>query len=262
MKRSKLSVLVAAIRPWNWRKLYDSIAKSYSGEWEVIFVGPYPPLPEDVDLPNLVFIKDWGSSMRAQQIALTHAKGEYCTWVADDGWFLPNALDQAFKQTEDEDWDTLGVDGIIGRYWEGEGDHKAMDNPEYYRLNFHDGARSKWIPDDCPLLNLTIAPTETIKFYGGWDCIFETIPMALCDLGVRMHLGGVRFKLCDAALYACTHTPGHEGDHGPIHDGQTLVDMPLFKSMWDGPEDPKRMFIKIDNWKKAPARWERRFGKV
>jgi hypothetical protein len=262
MEDIQLSVLVAGIRPWNWKALYDSVAASFSKSWEIIFVGPYPP-PDDLSrVSNCIFKEDWGTPMRAQQIALTMARGKFCTWVADDGVFLPHALDEAFTYYNVDDWISSPMHGVIGRYWEGSGDHSAMNNPEYYRLNWHDGARGRWIPDDCLLLNLTIAPTETIKSFGGWDCGFEVIPMALCDLGVRVHLAGMRFRLCPGVLYTCSHMPERTGDHGPIHDAQTYVDMPLFKRIWDGPTKPDRIYVALDNWKNVPERWERRFGKA
>lgn len=257
----ELSVLVAGIRPQNWKKLYDSLAASFSEPWEIIFVGPYPPGSDCRGLPNLVWKEDWGSPMRAQQIALTLAQGRNISWVADDGVFLPKALDVAFDFWRREGDYGNPFRGIIGRYFEGDGDHSAMVDPNYYRLNFHDGARSRWIPDDCLLLNLTVANTRIIRALGGWDCQFEAIPMALCDLAVRAHLHGMRFKLCPNVLYTCTHMPGLTGDHAPIHIAQTEFDMPLFKRIWDGPQKPDRIEIPLDNWTKAPSRWERRFGK-
>jgi len=36
----KLSILLPGIRVDRWVKLYESIEKSFSGSWEIIFVGP------------------------------------------------------------------------------------------------------------------------------------------------------------------------------------------------------------------------------
>lgn len=93
-----VSIFLAGIRPDNWNKLLNSVEAATDRTFELIFVGPYPPKGSILKNPNVKFIKDFGSSTRCYQIGLVHAKYDYVTWSADDGYFLPNrSIDKAFE---------------------------------------------------------------------------------------------------------------------------------------------------------------------
>lgn len=249
-----LSAVVPSIRPANLQRLYESIQSSYSGEFEFIVIGPYRmPLWFD-NKTNIVYIEDYGSPTRAQQIGIVRAKGEYVLWGgADDGWYLPGAVDIAMK--------TVGPKTVvIGRYYEGS-DNPAMNERKYYQINTHTSSRSKYIDNECLMLMVGVLPRELLVGLGGLDAIrFETLPMAFIDLSARMFRYGASLELQDEIMFRCTHMPGHMGDHGPIHDGQTLHDEPEFRAMYNDPTSLKRTTIDISNWQQAPAKWVRRFG--
>lgn len=252
----KLSCLVPGIRTANWRKLYDSIGASCTKyDWEVIFVGPYP-LPDNMKgLPNALWIEDWGSPIRCQQIALLAAQGDFITWAADDGVFLPKALDIGFSLIMEHNGVINQKTVLMGKYTEGDGDTKHMGKDDYYHLAQHDASNILCIPKNYLMLNVGLVPRQLLLKVGGWDCQFEVCPMAYNDLAIRLQNMGCVFMIQHELMFKCSHLPGHAGDHGPIHDAQTLHDEPLFKELY-----AQRGNVRLDNWKDAPERWERRFG--
>ena len=251
----KLSVVVPSIRPHNLERLHDSICNAYSGEFEFIVVSPYP-LPPAMFRRNVCCIEDFGTPVRAQQRGICAAGGQYILWgVADDGVFFPGSIDKALAKASER---TV----VIGKYYEGAGENPDMAADKYYYINTHDCCRSQHIENDNLMFMVGIVDRGTLLDLGGVDAErFEALPMAFNDLSVRMRHAGVEMVLDDKPMFHCTHMPGHEGDHGPIHDGQTLHDEPAFRALYNDPGSLDRIRIDIDNWKRAPARWERRFGK-
>lgn len=255
----ELTVICPGIRPQNWLKLYKSIASSFFKQWEIIFIGPYPIPKELENKTNVRFIHDWGSPIRCQQRGLIAAKGDWITWAADDGVFLPNALDIAFKKVSDYDFDKYHL--VMGKYYEGnnDGDMPMQDN-DYYVLSNHDATRIKWIPASYFMLNVGIVSRELLLEVGGWDCQFQVCPMAYNDLAIRLQRKGVHFIIQDEMMFKCSHMPGHEGDHGPIHDAQIGFDQPLFKKIYSEQKCSERIRIDLFNWQNCPSKWEMRFG--
>lgn len=253
----QLSIICPGIRTKNWLRLYNSIKESFSGAWEIIFVGPYPLPPELMKFENIKYQEDWGSPIRCQQIGLTLAEGEYINWAADDGIFLPGALDIGFKKLEGYDYRAV----VMGKYYEGNNDgDMPMQETKYYVLSNHDASRSPYIPKEYLMLNVGLVSTKLLIEVGGWDCQFEVCPMAYNDLAIRLQRYGCPFIVQDEMMFRCSHLPGHAGDHGPIHDGQIYHDQPLFLYIYDDPESTMRIHIDLDNWKLSPSRWTRRFG--
>ena len=249
-----LSVIVPSIRPGNLQRLYESIQTAYSGEFEFIVVGPQALDGYFADKPRVKHIPDMGSPVRAQQIGLTHASGEYVLWgVADDGLFRPGVIDLALPKAGPKIV-------VVGKYNEGV-ENPAMADRKYYYINTHDCCRSAYIGNDWLMLMVGVVGRELLCEVGGVDASrFETLPMAFNDLSARLYRHGAQFVLQDEIMFRCTHLPGHMGDHGPVHDGQTLHDEPEFRKIYNDPEAVKRIRIDINNWKLAPARWARRFG--
>jgi len=256
-----LTVLCPGIRTGNWEKLYNSIIDSYKGEWEIIFISPYE-LPKELKTTkknNVKLINDWGSPIRCQQRGLCEAEGEYITWAADDGTFLPNALNIAFDKVKGKDYKTI----VMGKYTEGSGNTNSMLGNYYYYLNHHDACNLPFMPPESLMLNVGIVSRQLLVELGGWDAeSFEVCPMAYNDFAVRAKRWGAEFIIQDELMFKCSHLPGHEGDHGPIHDGQIYRDQPKFTLMYSDEEASQRTVIPIDNWKKAPERWTRRWGKA
>lgn len=252
----KLSVLIPSIRPQNLQRLYDSIKSSFSGEFEAIVIGPYG-LPDSLkDVANVKFIESWQSPLAAQQHGLTQATGEYISWAADDGWYLPNSLDIAFELVKDKDYKAV----VMGKYQEGDRVNDHMEKDDYYILNNHDGSKCMFLPEHTYMLNCGILSRQILLELGGWDAKnFWTCPPGYNDLAIRLQKYGCEFIIQQPLMFACTHLPGLMGDHAPIHNVQTLRDEPMFKEIWNHPYFSKRLAINIDNWKQAPEIWENRF---
>ena len=106
-----LSIVCSGYRSENFEKLYDSIEKSFSGEWELIICGPNAPTFE---AENFLFIQDYGSPARCCQRALLMAKGDYVSFAWDDGVYLPGMLDKLYVVTK-AGFENLG---IVGKFYE------------------------------------------------------------------------------------------------------------------------------------------------
>lgn len=256
----QLSVICPGIRTTNWSKLYKSIGDSFSGKWELLFVGPYN-LPDELKTKdNIQFICDWGSPIRAQQIGLTYAKGEWITWAADDGFYLPGALDIGFELLDNYKMDYKIL--VMGKYLEGDGDTEHMKEKDYYYLSNHEASESPYLPGWYLMLNVGIVSTKLLKEVGGWDCSFQACPMGYNDLAIRLQNYGVKFLVQNEIMFKCGHMPGTTGDHGPIHWAQLENDQPLFKKIYSVPDCIKRTKIDLNNWMNSPERWLRRFGTI
>jgi hypothetical protein len=253
-----LTILCPGIRTANWEKLYNSIIDSFHGTWEIIFISPYelPDTLKNTKRKNVTLITDWGTPMRCQQRGLTQATGTYVTWAADDGVFLPGALDIAFSKVDKENYKSV----VMGKYTEGSGNTAPMLGNYYYYLNHHDACNLPYIPKETLMLNVGIVSLKFLTELGGWDCQFEVCPMAYNDFAIRAKRDGAEFIIQDALMFKCSHMPGHEGDHGPIHDAQIWHDQPIFTLIYADKEKSGRTVIPLDNWQKSPERWERRFG--
>lgn len=254
----KLSVLVPSIRPHNLKKLYDSIKEACSQTFEMIVVSPFE-LPESLKTEdNVRLIQDWGSPIRAQQLGLVNSTGEYVSWCADDGICLPGSYDKAFELLEGKDYKTV----IMGKYREGDGNTDEMVKDHYYYLNNHSGSVCQFMPDNTLMLNCGIVSRQILFELGGWDAkTFQVCPYAYHDLAIRLQKYGCEFIIQQEEMFKCSHMPDCTGDHGPIHMAQIYFDEPMFKEIYNHPYWSKRIAIDIDNWKQAPTKWERRFGK-
>lgn len=253
----KLSVLVPSIRPQNLQRLYNSVAEAFTGKFEFLVIGPYG-LPDSLNnTHNVLWLEDWGSPLRAQQIGLIQSNGEYITWAADDGYYLPNSLDRAFELLEGKDYKAI----IMGKYQEGERKDDHMEGDAYYILNNHVQSSCFFIPENTWMLNCGVVSRRLLIELGGWDSFsFHTCPQGYNDFSIRAQQYGCQFIIQQQMMFECSHMPGTTGDHAPIHNVQTQRDEPMFKEIWNHPYFSKRLAIDLNNWKKSPARWKSRFG--
>lgn len=74
-----------------------------------------------------------------------------------------------------------------------------------------------------------------------------------------MQRDGANITLGDYFIHV-TWAPGHEGDHGPIHDSHYEHEEPLFKQIYSDPNCGSRIKIDVNNWNNVPSVWIRRFG--
>lgn len=256
----KLSVIIPSIRPGNLKRLYESVQSAYSGDFEFIVISPYKLTKFFADKPNVILIEDFGSPVRAMQIGICQAKGDFVLWgMADDGYLYPGIVDYAIKEIEQSG----RKDSVyIGKYYEGS-ENPFMNSRKYYQINTHDGSRSRFIEADCLMFMVGVIPRALLIKTGGLDCReFEALPMAFNDISVRLYNMGANIIFRDAIMFRCSHMPGHLGDHGPIHDAQVGFDQPKFLEIYNHQSALDRKEIPIENWMDAPDRWVRRFGKA
>lgn len=254
-----ITVLVPGIRTANWLRLYESVGESFSGSWEMLFISPYDMPDNLVGKDNVRLIKDWGTPIKCQQRGLVNAHGEYITWAADDGYYMPGVLDIAHKSLFGK-----GIRNVVvGKYTEGE--DKSQTKPmllwDYYRLKSHASTNFRYVPSNGIILNVGLVPKELLFDVGGWDCQFEVCPMAYSDLSIRLNHYCVRFIKQEELMFCCGHMPMRTGDHGPIHDAQTEHDEPLMSLIYNNPNSVIRLKIPLDNWEKCDEVWGRRFTK-
>lgn len=258
---SKLSVILPTIRKERLSKLYESFEKSYSGEWELIIVSPYD-LPEELkEKSNILYIQDWGNPVRCQQLGLLASTGDLIHRAVDDSLYLPGAMDKAFEKISND----MTIVGM--KYTESNASvdrtHAAfqnMNNPEFYNLTHHHQTLKPYVPAHFKMLNFGIYPTRTIIAVGGWDCQFESVAIAELDLAIRLQMFGAEIVLTDDIVLECDWMPGHEGDHGPMHDA-FAPDMEKYSQIYSNPSCEDRVVIDLANWQNAPEKWSRRFGK-
>lgn len=256
----KLSVIVPSIRPQGRQFLYDSIEKSFSGTWEIIYVAP------DVitcHVGNEKYIESYRSPNAAQQQGLLEATGDYICAGSDDGEFLPGALDKAVKHvmlleandTLDENKENWYKNIIVGKYLEGNSPNPDMLKEDYYKFGYHKAYRLKGIPQDCMIFNTGIISRKFLLELGGYDAeFFDCTTIGHADLSIRAHNAGAKMIIMEDPLFKCSHQPGKTGDHKPIHESMKK-DLRELKMTYSLPYE--RIIIPLDNWKNAPEKWRR-----
>lgn len=253
----KLSILVPGIRTERWNKLYNSISDAcqYPNTWEIIFISPYP-LPESLrHYDNVKHIQSWRAPLACQQQGLCEAQGEYISFAADDGEYLPKSLDIALDLLKNEDYKTV----ITAKYREGDENTDEMVKDWYYTLNNHAGFNSLFIPKDCYMFNCGVASRKILLELGGWDSsTFQVCPIGYNDMAIRLQKYGCKFILQKEEMFKCSHEPGMMGTHGPIHIAQVYSDAPKFEEMYL--KSQTRIAVALDNWRYTPERWVLRFG--
>ena len=255
-----LSIILPTIRLERLPKLIQSINESYHSEYELICVSPYE-MPQGLYLfmPNIKWVVDKGNSVRCQQIGLTHAEGLYVHRAVDDSLYEPNALDEAMdlarpynivitKHTETNDQ----VDKTHPCF-------QDMADEKFFKFSYHKQTIRKYVPEDGLIINFGIYPTALLKEMGGWDSVnFESIALAEVDLSVRAKFKNVPTVLSNRIVLCCGWMPGIEGDHAPMHHAFP-VDLNKYNSIYDDISCWDRVNIDINNWKKSPDIWARRF---
>jgi len=262
MNKPEISIILPAIRQQWWDRFYDSILISTKRTFELIIVGPYPLTEKLQSLGNVKYVKDFGSPVRASNIAASLCEGKVVTWGGDDAWYLENTIDTHVDMLYSMGPETNNV--VVAKYFEGqEGsiDRTTLQPDSYYLINNADCTRSPHIPDDWWIFNAGYLYREFFEFMGGWDCKFEANAMAHTDFAIRAQFMGANVKMSGIAHVCGDHMPGNSGDHMPISVSQIDNDIPLLQSKyrdqnWRTNVD---MRIDMDNWKKAPPVWERRF---
>ena len=244
-----ISFVVPSIRVDKWKQLYQSIQNSFSGTWEIIFVGPYRS-PKSLEFAsNVKCISDWGSPAKCRHIAILEASGKWVFHTSDDALFVEKELDRAFIKT---------------KYIEGDPNSIEMRDEQYYTFGYHGVFNdvTKWLPKKYWLIQTGFIANQLLKEMGGLDCRFETCAMAYCDLSVRLQNKNTKIIPHDEPLSTVSHSACLEGDHAPIHNAMIYNDIPLFNMLYSNDKCLDRININLDNYKQSPEIWKRRFGET
>lgn len=252
----RLSVLLPSIRTENVQEVYDSIAASFNGKFELIIVGvnkfnkPFPL--KSIDRGIWTFIPSYRSPNSAQQIALIKSRYEMISFCSDDGIFLPGALDEAFRLLDKDNYKSI----VVGKYLEGDNPHPDMAKEDYYRFKYHKTYQLKGVPQDGLIFNCGIISRQFLLQLGGWDCQFEATTMAHADLGIRAMKAGANMILMEKPMFKCSHQPGKTGDHAPIHEAMKR-DIKRFQELHKSPN--KETSVSLGTWEKTSEVWKERF---
>lgn len=249
-----LSILVPGIRNYLWNDLYTNFEQSLQDEvFEIIFVGPNPPL--SLDKGNVKYVCDYGNMIRCQQVALLEAEGLDIHWCSDDCEPLPNMMKEAltaYRGLADKEI-------LMIKYTESDNPSPDMWTDEYYHMYGYPGTRASQIPRHFFGLNMGIAKRTDLEYLGGWDARYKSC-IGHFDLAVRAQFAGYKVIPFPEIVQHVAHTPGVTGDHGPMYYAQTQEDEPLFQKTYSDPECKNNWWLDLENWRLAPAKWEKRFG--
>ena len=262
MQKPEISIILPAIRQHKWDSLYDSICQSTNREFELIIVSPFPLTEKLQKLKNVKYVKDWGSPVRASNIAALMCEGNLVTWAADDATFFENSLDKNIDILYSMGQDDRNV--VLCKYNEGnnpEDVHIHM-NPNYYKLN-NSSYFSPFLNNEWLIFNVGIMYRTFFEFLGGWDSRFQGTAMSHNDFAVRAQFSGAKTVLTDVPLFRCEHMPGSSGDHAPIFECQHGFDEPLYLGIYRDKNWTLRehRLDLLNDWKTSEIIWNRRFNR-
>lgn len=257
-----VSIVVPGIRTSLWLGLYNSIQKACTSRYsfEIIFVGPYPPSKDELfreNSNNVIFIHDFSSPCRSAQLGSIHAKGQYITWAADDGYYIENSLANIIDMLRSFNYDTHRVE-VIARYSEGKNHSGKMMPDEYWSSWHHGSLRLEGVPTNSLIAPVGLLHRAYWEELGGFDTRFEQLNMCCIDLSLRIQNHGGNLILSPGLVMSYDWKPG-EPEHKIMMDAYNENDYPLFVSLWSK-SNAERIKIRYNNWEDSDAVWKRRFG--
>lgn len=257
----QISLIIPSIRPSMWQQVYDSFLTTWSGTFEIIFVGPFGP-ETNLDLNTIArgeirVIEDYGCPSRALQIGWINAKAPILSFATDDCIFDQGTMDKAWK-TLDYNWfDYKTV--IVCKYTESDNWSKWMLTDFYYTAWFHGDFRHFNIPFHFRLYMNGLISKQLMEETGGFDCKYESMAYCYNDWSMRSQFYGAKFIIEKDRLDHCSWQPQESSDHGPVHRAVMQHDAPLFRGIYWAKRFKPQIKIDINNWQSVASRWPRRF---
>ena len=140
-------------------------------------------------------------------------------------------------------------------------DHLNAHHNSYWKPYTHSDLRMAGINPDWKLCMHFIINTSYFMELGGYDCEYEYSNHALHDLVFRAQHNGSVVHFPSFIAFFCSHYPGQDGDHGPIHDAQTGPDLKRFNDIYSKPNAVNdRVKLDYNGWKNKEYIWTRRFN--
>lgn len=259
----QISIVMPTIRTSLLPALYESIAKSFSGTWELVLCGPNPIPPDLAAKGNVKWIQSYRCPTACNQIAMLHARGEYVLSSVDDATFFPGSIDKLYDVLKENNFDYKTI--ANAKYFEGsasQGPENVMRDNKYYLLNTHAPLQPAMAPFDknWQVINSSLISRRLFIEVGGLDCQLQTPGMSWIDFAMRVQNYGCNCVLQNNQLFSLTHLPGYEGDHGPIHEAHNENDLPYFNKVWTPPEGLTRAALPVNNWEQSAEKWKKRFA--
>ena len=216
MSKPLVSVYMAAIRPSLWMRLYDSLTKNDTVNFELICVGHVHP---DYSLPeNLIHIYSPTKPVQCAEIGFRNVHGEYCIQATDDLVFSPHCLDILYQRIRYNNFDLFHLPCCISQGPDG----KTLEKD---KCRFWPGVVESPILPLCGMYQ-----TKILKMIGGRDKRFVR-SYADVDIAMRYYEQGGRAEICDEALIKELPPPGTTYNSGLNWIG-SQTDRPKLLSYW------------------------------
>lgn len=257
----QISLIIPSIRPSMWQQVYDSFLTTWSGTFEIIFVGPFGP-ETNLDMNTIArgeirVIEDYGCPSRALQIGWINAKAPILSFATDDCIFDQGTMDKAWRTLDYHWFDYKTV--IVCKYTESDNWSKWMMTPWYYHAWYHADFHHFNIPFHFKLFMNGLISKEIMIEVGGFDTKYESMAYTYNSLSMRLQFHGCKFIIEKNRLDHCSWQDGNSSDHGPVAKVCIEHDMPLFRGEFWAKKFTPKIVIPVDNWKQSPKYWPRRF---
>tara|TARA_B110000008_G_scaffold47063_1_gene45449 strand:- start:48 stop:929 length:882 start_codon:yes stop_codon:yes gene_type:complete len=212
-KKPIVSICCSGIRPNNWMKIYRSVGKNITVDFELVFCGPFAP---DYELPkNLRYIKSDVKPSQCWEIAYRNAIGDFVMHFGDDTLFtVESPLDKLYKLFKEQSNEKMIVS--CKQFWNG----KPI--PDVGNRLINGNPLSPYVP---------FSGLMTRKLYnemGGLDINFIAVISDL-DLAMRIYRAGGDIIMSDVGL---------DEDRENASEGSSLCveyyeyDMGYLRTLW------------------------------
>lgn len=252
-----ISFYCGGIRPQNWKRLYDSIGPSVGKHsFELVICGPTKGIPDELEpFRNIKFIRDFGSSCRAAQLAAYFSEGRLLTLTADDGWYMPGAMERAIDHYLSKEHHKF----VLGLKY---GEHGDIFADGHWQYRAHPPLVMEGIPQEAPVILNSIMSTDYYKEMGGYEAEhYGHTNWSGHSFYLRLRNDGAQIELFPEGVLMCEWEEGCTGTHEPIHKtdcpSEPTSNYGYFKSVWEKPNGLAR--TNFESWRQAESVWSMRF---
>lgn len=206
-----ISIIATAARPENWQRFYDSVGQN-DVPWEIVFVGPKPPVHEMPE--NFIYVHSKVKPAQCVEIAQRTARGELQLHAADDMIFTtPHPLDEVYRVYKETD-DPLAIVSL------------TCEGAEGWNRFFGGDMESPILP-----LSGTMA-TKLWRDVGGVDRNFVSVYFDV-DIAMRIFAIGGRVVPSNVSIDTDVPMPGFAKSSGTILGGEfTAPDRTRLNELW------------------------------